>query len=135
MDLLIWVIIFSILGGVLSVAVASSFLLLPANTRQYAVPHLVSFAIGALLGASFLGLLPHAIEHDYAVDPHQLGLTLLIGLLSFFLLEKMVLWRHCHSHHGPEHIPELGADHHGHNHQDSKKAAGALILIGDRSEE
>src|SRR5690554_5377843 len=131
MDLLIWVIIFSILGGVLSVAVASSFLLLPANTRQYAVPHLVSFAIGALLGASFLGLLPHAIEHEYSVDPHHLGLTLLLGLLSFFLLEKMVLWRHCHSHHGHEHIPELGDDHHGHQHQDPHKAAGTLILIGD----
>jgi zinc and cadmium transporter len=131
MDLLIWIIIFSILGGVLSVGIASSFLLLPANTRQHAVPHLVSFAIGALLGASFLGLLPHAIEHEFAVDPHNIGLTLLIGLLSFFLLEKMVLWRHCHSHHGHEHIPELGEDHHHHHHEDPKKAAGALILIGD----
>lgn len=131
MDLLIWIIIFSILGGVLSVIVASGFLLLPANARQYAVPHLISFAIGALLGASFLGLLPHAIEHDHSVDPHHLGLTLLLGLLSFFLLEKMVLWRHCHSHHGHEHIPELGDDHHGHQHQDPHKAAGTLILIGD----
>lgn len=131
MDLLIWIIIFSILGGVLSVGMASSFLLLPQRTRQHAVPYLVSFAIGALLGASFLGLLPHAIEHKYAVDPHQLGLTLLIGLLSFFLLEKMVLWRHCHSHHGHEHIPELGKDHHNHQYEDPKKAAGALILIGD----
>lgn len=132
MDLLIWIIIFSILGGLLSVIIASSFLLLPTNTRQHAVPHLVSFAIGALLGASFLGLLPHAIEHEFVVDPHTIGLTLLIGLLSFFLLEKMVLWRHCHSHHGHENIPELGEDHHHHHHQeDPKKAAGALILIGD----
>lgn len=131
MDLLIWIIIFSILGGLLSVIIASSFLLLPTHTRQYAVPHLVSFAIGALLGASLLGLLPHAIEHEYVVDPHIIGLTLLIGLLSFFLLEKMVLWRHCHSHHGHEHIPELGEDHHNHHHEQPKKTAGALILIGD----
>jgi zinc and cadmium transporter len=61
-----------------------------------------------------------------------LGLTLLLGLLSFFLLEKLVLWRHCHSHHGHEHIPELGHDHHDDNaHQHHGKAAGPLILIGD----
>jgi zinc and cadmium transporter len=97
MELLLWIIGFSLIGGLLSVIVASSFLLLSNNARNLAVPHLVSFAIGALLGASFLGLIPHAMEHEYAVDPHNIGLTLLLGLLSFFLLEKMVLWRHCHS--------------------------------------
>ncbi len=131
MDLLFWIIGFSLLGGLLSVAIASSFLLLSDNHRAIAVPHLVSFAIGALLGASFLGLIPHAIEHQYSVDSHEIGLTLLLGLLLFFLLEKMVLWRHCHSHHGEEHIPELNRpDHHGgHNHKHA--AAGPLILIGD----
>jgi zinc and cadmium transporter len=131
MDLLFWIIGFSLLGGLLSVAIASSFLLLSDKHRAITVPHLVSFAIGALLGASFLGLLPHAIEHEYSVDSHEIGLTLLLGLLLFFLLEKMVLWRHCHSHHGDEHIPELNRpDHHGgHNHK--HEAAGPLILIGD----
>ncbi len=61
MSLLTWIIIFSLLGGVLSVMVASTFLLLPANVRSRLVPHLVSFAIGSLLGAAFLGLLPHAL--------------------------------------------------------------------------
>lgn len=132
MELLLWIVGFSLLGGLLSVIIASSFLLLPGKTRHHAVPHLVSFAIGALLGASFLGLLPHAIEHEFMVDPHDLGLTLLIGLLAFFLLEKMLLWRHCHSHHGHENIPELGTDHHSENaHQHQGKAAGALILVGD----
>jgi zinc and cadmium transporter len=93
MDLLYWIIGFSLLGGLLSVMVASSFLLLSENRRTVAVPHLVSFAIGALLGASFLGLLPHAIESQVQIDPHEIGLTLLLGLLLFFLLEKMVLWR------------------------------------------
>jgi len=131
MDLLFWIIGFSLLGGLLSVFIASSFLLLSDSHRAITVPHLVSFAIGALLGASFLGLIPHALEHEFAVDAHEIGLTLLIGLLTFFLLEKMVLWRHCHSHHGEEHIPELDRpDHHGgHNHK--HKAAGSLILVGD----
>lgn len=131
MDLLFWIIGFSLLGGLLSVMIASSFLLLSDKHRAITVPHLVSFAIGALLGASFLGLIPHALEHKFSVDPHEIGLTLLLGLLLFFLLEKMVLWRHCHSHHGDEHIPELNRpDHHGgHNHKHT--AAGPLILIGD----
>lgn len=131
MTLLFWIIGFSIIGGLLSVVVASSFLLLGDKHRATAVPHLVSFAIGALLGASFLGLIPHALENAYAIDPHEIGLTLLLGLLTFFLLEKMVLWRHCHSHHGDEHIMELDRpDHHGeHNHK--HQAAGSLILIGD----
>ena len=65
MELLLWIIGFSLIGGLLSVVVASSFLLLSSDARNVAVPHLVSFAIGALLGASFLGLIPHAMEHEY----------------------------------------------------------------------
>ena len=136
MELLLWIIGFSLIGGLLSVIVASSFLLLPENTRNVAVPHLVSFAIGALLGASFLGLIPHALEHEYAVDAHNIGLTLLLGLLTFFLLEKMVLWRHCHSDHCESHAPdadehEHNHSHHEHNEDNKNKAAGTLILIGD----
>lgn len=131
MDLLFWIIGFSLLGGLLSVLIASSFLMLSPNARTHAVPHLVSFAIGALLGASFLGLIPHAIEHEFAVNAHELGLYLLIGLLVFFLLEKMVLWRHCHSHHSHEDIPELGPDHHNHGGEEKNRAAGTLILVGD----
>jgi zinc and cadmium transporter len=129
MELLLWIIGFSLIGGLLSVLLASTFLLLSEKTRNYAVPHLVSFAIGALLGASFLGLIPHALEHEHGIDPHNIGLTLLLGLLSFFLLEKLVLWRHCHV----DHLPD-SHDHHGHAHShehNKNKAAGTLILVGD----
>ncbi len=128
MELLIWIIVFSLLGGIVSVVLASSFLLLSENTRNVTVPHLVSFAIGALLGASFLGLIPHALEHEYAVDPHDIGLTLLLGLLSFFLLEKLVLWRHCHHDHCDVHAPE---EHQNKQKDNRNKAAGTLILVGD----
>ncbi len=129
MELLLWIIGFSLIGGLLSVFLASTFLLLSDNTRNLAVPHLVSFAIGALLGASFLGLIPHALEHEYAIDPHDIGLTLLLGLLSFFLLEKLVLWRHCHSDHCDGHLPDTEHKHaHSHN---KNQAAGTLILVGD----
>ncbi len=127
MDLLLWIIGFSLLGGIASVILASSFLLLSENSRTVAVPHLVSFAVGALLGASFLGLLPHALEHEYPVDAHNVGLTLLLGLLTFFLLEKLVLWRHCHHDHCDGHLPEDNPQH----TNNRKQAAGTLILIGD----
>jgi len=132
MELLFWIIGFSLIGGLLSVILASSILLLSDNARDKAVPHLVSFAIGALLGASFLGLIPHALEHENHIDPHTIGLTLLLGLLSFFVLEKLVLWRHCHQDHCDAHSPEESDSHsHSHSHGDKGQAAGTLILVGD----
>jgi len=132
MELFLWIIGFSLLGGLLSVVIASSFLLLSDSARNKAVPHLVSFAVGALLGASFLGLIPHALEHEFAVDAHDIGLTLLLGLLLFFVLEKMVLWRHCHHDHCDGHLPALEHQDQHHPNQDAKnKATGTLILVGD----
>lgn len=128
MSLLTWIIIFSLLGGVLSVLVAASFLLLPAHVRKTLVPHLVSFAIGSLLGAAFLGLLPHALTGPGVEDFHKIFLAVLLGLLTFFLLEKLVLWRHCHSAHCEAHTP----DTHDHDHDEQNKAAaGWMILVGD----
>ncbi|MDH5368947.1 MAG: ZIP family metal transporter [Gammaproteobacteria bacterium] len=130
MSLLGWIIIFSLLGGVLSVLAASVFLLINDKYQRIILPHTVSFAIGALLGAALLALLPHAISINENVDLHDLGLTILIGLLGFFLLEKMVLWRHCHSSHCEVHSPsELPTSEH--NHQHDKDASGSLIIIGD----
>jgi len=142
MSLLGWIIVFSLLGGVLSVLAASIFLLINDKYQRKLLPHTVSFAIGALLGAALLALLPHAITVNENVDMHDLGLTLLIGLLGFFLLEKMVLWRHCHSSHCEVHSPSninTTSEVHspsevhtpGHAHQHGKDASGTLIIIGD----
>ena len=122
MSLLTWIIIFSLLGGVLSVIAASSFLLLPNKTRTGLIPHFVSFAIGALLGAAFLALIPHSLTGAHKLDVHHLGMTILLGLLAFFVMEKLVIWRHCHSDHCEAH-----PDHLDHGHQ----SAGTLVLIGD----
>ena len=132
MSLLLWIILFSIVGGVLSAAAAAVFLLFPDHRREALLPHFVSFAIGALLGAAFLALIPHAVR-DGAIEFHELGLTLLVGLLGFFLMEKLVLWRHCHEHsceaHSP-HLPEHSSPYTP-TEQQRKAAAGTLILIGD----
>jgi zinc and cadmium transporter len=149
MSLLGWIIVFSLLGGVLSVLAASVFLLINNEYQKKLLPHTVSFAIGALLGAAFLALLPHAVSINQSVDMHDLGLTILIGLLGFFLLEKMVLWRHCHSSHCEVHSPSninvlsevhspsninISGEVHSpseHIHDHEKDASGTLIIVGD----
>ena len=128
MSLLSWILLFSLLGGVLSVLAASVFLLFSERWRARLIPHFVSFAIGALLGAAFLALLPHALETPGVGDLHIITGTVLLGVLGFFLLEKMVLWRHCHHAECEVHAPDEG---HEHNHDHGHAAAGTLILIGD----
>ncbi len=118
-----WIIGFTALGGVLSVLVAAGFLLLPSGVRTRLLPSLVSFAIGALLGAAFLAILPHAFDSPNVESAHTVMLTVLIGILVFFLLEKMVIWRHCHTEDCEAHVADL--------EQARSAATGNLILIGD----
>jgi zinc and cadmium transporter len=80
-------------GGLLGALVASGFLMLPARARERAVPVLVAFAAGALLGAAFLELLPHAIEELDGQAAGSLGVVILLTLVVLFLLEKFLLWR------------------------------------------
>lgn len=84
----------SILGSLGGLLVASTFLLLGDRIRLKLVPWAISYAVGTLLGAALLGLLPEALEGLPARA--ALG-TLLAGVLVFFLLEKAVIWRHCHN--------------------------------------
>ena len=121
MTLLLWIIVFCLVGGVLSVLAAALFLLLPLERRTGLLPHMVSFATGALLGAAFLGVLPHALEGVPAARIPGLTFTMLCGILLFFLLEKMVLWRHCHSE-----LCEVHGDRPA-----EPSAAGVLVLVGD----
>ena len=125
MDLLILIIIFTAVGGILSVLFAGIFLLLPDHIRTKVLPHGISFAIGALLAVAFWGLIPHAFEE---VKPDQFQLlsgTILAGILGFFVLEKLLIWRHCHSGSCEAH----GDDEH--THHDNHQSAGTLIIIGD----
>ena len=121
-SLILWIIVFTALGGVLSVLAAGAFLLLPESMRARMLSPMVSFAIGALLGAAFLAILPHAFEVP-GVDAHSVTLTVLCGILVFFLLEKMVIWRHCHTEDCEAHVPDMD--------KVRNAATGNLILIGD----
>jgi zinc and cadmium transporter len=107
-------------SGALSAVIAGGFMLLSAARRSALLPHLVSFATGALLGAALLALLPHAIESG--AGTHGIGIALAGGIIAFFVLEKMVLWRHCHADACEAHGPQ---DHH------RDRASATLILWGD----
>jgi zinc and cadmium transporter len=106
--------------------------------------HMLSLAAGALLATAFLHLLPEAFEAG--VEPHNLFVTLLFGLLFFFLLDKAELWHHGHEHHHgdgqhdhhDEHDHHHSEHAHHHDHQLARHAhhakpvpGGWAILAGD----
>lgn len=110
--LLMWILGFALLGSLGAIAGAAAFLLCPKECRERLVPFLVSYATGTLLGASLLGLLPQAIELGGLLS--SLG-AVLAGLIGFFILERFMIWRHCHV--------EGTCEVHG--------TAGYLLLAGD----
>jgi zinc and cadmium transporter len=83
----------SVLGSLGGLLTASSFLLIGDALRIKLVPWLISYAVGTLLGVALLALLPEALS---SLRPTEALGALLCGVLVFFLLEKLVLWRHCH---------------------------------------
>lgn len=107
-----WVISFSLLGSVGAIIGAALLLAFPDTLRQKLLPCLLSYATGTLLGAAFLGMLPKGLE---LAPPQAITGTVLAGLIVFFILEKLVIWRHCH---------DETCEEHGHR-------GGVLILVGD----
>jgi zinc and cadmium transporter len=122
MPFLLWIILFTLLGGVLSVAAAAVFLLLPEKHHPSILPHGVSFATGALLSVAFWDLLPEAVALIEMDQVESLFLVVLLGILAFFLLEKLLLWRHSHV---DAYSAQDRLDAHFH------QPAGALIVLGD----
>jgi zinc and cadmium transporter len=128
MTTLAWIVLCTGLGGLLSVAAAGAFLLLPSPVRARVIPHMVSFATGALLGAALLALVPHAMQGAGPARLHEVGIALVAGIGLFFVLEKLVLWRHCHVDECEEH----GADVHLPSADENRaRASGSLVLVGD----
>ena len=119
---LLWIVLATLLGGLLSAALASLFLLLPEARRAHLMPHLISFATGAMLAAALIGLLPEAVANAGPERLQAVGAALLAGIGLFFVLEKLVLWRHCHTDDCETHVPTDAQRHH---------AAGWLVLFGD----
>ena len=123
MPTLTWILLATLFGGLLSAALAGLFLLFPEARRARLLPHLISFATGAMLAAALLGLLPEAVAGVGPGRVEGIGAALLGGIALFFVLEKFVLWRHCHTEDCESHqVPTS-------EHRD--RAAGWIVLIGD----
>ena len=118
MPTLLWIISATIVGAALSVLAAAAFALRASPAR---IPMLISYAIGALLGAVFLEILPHALER--AGNVRTLTAVILSGILLFFVLEKLVLWRHCHTEQCEAHDQHTDPGDHG--------RSGTMIMVGD----
>jgi len=127
MPLLAWILTFSAVGGIASAAFAVVFLWIREERAARILPHCVSFATGALLGAALLALLPEAIEGAGVAGAHPLGLTLVAGLGVFFVIEKLVLWWHNHGDGDPGH----GGHSHDQHFRGREHASGVLVLVGD----
>jgi zinc and cadmium transporter len=111
MPLMLWILVFTLLGSVGATAGASFVLLFKERYLRVLISLLVSYAAGTLLGSAFLGMIPRVLHRS---TPMAVSSTVLVGVLLFFLLEKLVIWRHCHA--------ELCETH---------TRAGPLILLGD----
>jgi zinc and cadmium transporter len=120
----------TILGGVASSLAAA---LISLAARKEWIGSLVSFAVGAMLGAAFLEILPHAFEQS--TNFQGLAATVLAGICGFFLLEKLVIWRH--HHHSIDETADAASvghadhGHHHHAHGADGGRSGFLILVGD----
>ena len=117
---LLYIVAATFVGGLLSVLVAAS---LTVGVLTRVVHHLVSLSAGVLLATALLDVLPEAFESK--ASPQSLFLTLLVGLLFFFLLEKAELYRHSHHHEGDEHH-----HHHGFDQQQAGRG-GWSVIMGD----
>ncbi|MSQ56478.1 MAG: ZIP family metal transporter [Limnohabitans sp.] len=118
---LLHILIGTFLAGVGSVLIAA---LLARALLSRLTQHLLSLAAGALLATAFVHLLPEAFESG--TSSHRLFLTLLIGVVFFFLLDKAELWHHGHEHSHHDH------HHHGHHHHGDEKISGSwAVLLGD----
>jgi len=127
LDTLSWIIVATLAGGILSAGVAGLFAI---RAKASQIPMLVSYAVGALLGAAFIEVLPHAIYQSDSIE--ATAATVLFGILGFFVLEKLVLWRHCHIEECEAHDPHDTPQHsHGHGHGHDHGRSGLMILVGD----
>jgi zinc and cadmium transporter len=133
----------AILVGTMSAGIGSVWLAawLSFGILSRYTQHMLSLAAGALLATAFLHLLPEAFEAG--VEPHNLFVTLLFGLLFFFLLDKAELWHHGHEHHhgasesdaahSYDHHDHSSSHHHAHAHHNHAVplSGGWAILAGD----
>lgn len=116
----LYAIISVILVSLVSLVGATLFLF-KKETLNKILLFLVSLSAGSLFGGAFLHLLPEAVkENGFTV---MVSLSVLGGIMLFFILEKFVHWHHCHDLHCVEHSTEKNAEHKSH--------LAIMNLVGD----
>ena len=111
MPLILWILLSTVLASIGAILGASFVLVMKDKQRNALIPSFVSYATGTLLGSAFLGMIPKALHHASHLS---VSAMILVGIILFFLLEKLVIWRHCHKENCETHT-----------------RAGPLILFGD----
>ena len=119
----VWI---GLLGSLGALVPAAGVLFIPDGWRRRVMPYLLSYATGTMLATAIIGLIPEALEH---IPIYEVGLSILAGLVLFFVLEWTVIWRHSHGD-----LSEGGPDTHEHGHRHAhgmEKKIGMLVLMGD----
>ena len=129
---LIAIVLATLAAGLGSVWIAAALMKsgIGREGSRFGAQHLLSLAAGALLATAFVHLLPEAFESP--VSPKALFVTLLLGLVFFFLLDKAELWHHGHEH--SHALPDAHGHDHGHSHHHHHQhntAGGWSLLTGD----
>lgn len=136
------IILATLAAGIGSVWVAALLMRVGVSSNNGGMmpQRLLSLAAGALLATAFMHLLPEAFESE--ASAHDLFLTLLIGVVFFFLLDKAELWHHGHEHSHAETAAHSHAPHdhghahdhshgHAHHHHHGPRSGGWAVLTGD----
>ena len=129
---LLWILLFGLLASMGALVPAGLVLLLPDRIRIRFTPYLLSFATGTVLATALIGLLPEALKH---ASVRAVSFTLLAGVVVFFVLESLVIWRHAHPN-GHGHVHASAPGHDGPSKVSWERGAHGikaanLILIGD----
>ena len=112
MNILIYTILALFLASIGSVLLSGVLLLLNDKWLGKVSDYLLYLAGGTLLASAMFGMIPEAVEK---IDLHEAMIWILIGILGFFILEKIILWRNCHNE----------------NCERQQHAAAPMIIIGD----
>jgi zinc and cadmium transporter len=95
MAVLAWILLSTVAVSLISL-IGIIALLLKESLLERILLMLVAFSAGALMGGAFIHLIPEATEH-YSIS--IVGIAILGGFSGFFIIEKVLHWRHCHEEH------------------------------------
>jgi zinc and cadmium transporter len=92
MDILFWIILMTVVDGIIAL-IAAIFVGLGRKRMKQLLFLLVAFSAGALLSGAFMHMMAESLE---VLDANTAFTYLLIGFITFFIIERFLHWHHCH---------------------------------------